>query len=63
MKTPGVSERFFTSSYSQSDPVNNVMRKYEKYSSVLKISETVTIAQTFHLPELIKLILKMQLTL
>ena len=40
MKTPGVSEPFHTSSYSQSDPVNDAMRKYEKYSSVLKISET-----------------------
>lgn len=63
MKTPGVSEPFHTSSYSQSDPVNDAMRKYEKYSSVLKISETVTIAQTFYLSELIKLMLKMQLTL
>ena len=63
MKTPGVSEPFHTSSYSQSDPVNDAMRKYEKYSSVLKISETVTIAQTFYLSELITLMLKMQLTL
>ena len=63
MKTPGVSEPFHTSSYSQSDPVNDTMRKYEKYSSVLKISETVTIAQTFYLSELITLMLKMQLTL
>ena len=39
------------------------MKKYEKYLSVLKINETVTIAQTFHLSELIKLMLKMQLTL
>ena len=34
------------SNYSDSDPVNNAIRKYQNYSSVKKISETIT--STFH---------------
>ena len=34
MKTSGVSESFYTFSYSHSDPVNNAIRKSENNSSV-----------------------------
>ena len=36
------------SNYSDSDPVNNAIRKYKNYSSVKKTSKTITIASTFH---------------
>ena len=34
MKTPGVSEKFYTFNYSHSDPVNNAIRKSENNSGV-----------------------------
>ena len=48
MKTLRVGDRFKTSSYSHSDPVNNAIRKYKNHPSVKKINETITITSTFH---------------
>ena len=46
--TQGVSDNFYVSSYSHSDPFNNTVRKYENHPSMINIKGTIVITVTFH---------------